>query len=386
MLQDLEVLPQLRQLGFDDHEAIAALQSAANAGGSRQTGKRTLELSSGEDVIAKVRFNDRLVLSSIATPVKVWKACQPRIEADAKLEQTRIARSVLFSYRAPSGFARVPSWLQLRPVACPLEDRTAFGALTSSVAGAVPRPFAIEVVYRYSNLPFLEGYRRLRAMQEAKWLLSAFIDVPVFGLSSPYSWAFWQGSYQLVQCGMGTGLDDTSEVEFSDVKALPELIAVANSQYFSELGVATQEFRVPELNVLRAKYMALSRKNRVRFLRSCASLAAASDPALGASQRVVALVSAIEPLLGKAERCGTCGGVTGITRQFRKFLDEYVQPPSAVRDLYEGVYAARSKLVHGGWNFDVDEAILGLRVHGDMIPLVAWGAAKRGVVNWLLAQ
>lgn len=384
--ETLNVLPQLRQLGFDDHEAIAALQSAANAGGSRRTGKRTYELSSGEDVIAEVRFNDRLLLSSIAMPVHIWKACQPHIEADAKLEQTRIARSVLFSYRAPSGFARISGWLQLRPVACPLEDRTAFGALTSIVAAAVPRPFIIEVVYRYSDLPFLESYRRLRAVQEAKWLLSAFIDVPVFGISSPYSWTFWKGSYQLVQCGMATGLEDTSEVEFSEVKTLPELIPVANSQYFLELGVATQEFRVPELNVLHAKYMALSRKNRVRFLRSCASLAAASDPALGASQRVVALVSAIEPLLGEAERCGTCGGKTGITYQFKKFLDEYVQPPPAVRDLYEGVYAARSNLIHGGWNFDVDEAFLGLRPQADLVPLAAWVVAKRGVVNWLLSQ
>lgn len=386
MSEVLNVLPQLRQFGFDDHEAIVALQSATNAGGSRQTGKRTYELSSGEVAIAEVRFNNRLMLSSISMPVHVWKVCQLRIEADVKLEQTRIARSVLFSYRAPTGFARVPSWLQLRPVACPLEDRTAFGALTSSVAVAVPRPFVIEVVYRCSDLPFLEGYRRLRAVQEAKWLLSAFIDVPVFGLNTPYSWALGQGFYQLVQCGVGTGLEDTSEVEFSDVQSLPELIAVANSQYFSELGVATPEFRVPELDVLHAKYMALSRKNRMRFLRSCASLAAASDPTLGASQRVVALVSAIEPLLGKAETCGTCGGMFGITRQFRKFLDEYVQPPLAVRDLYEGVYAARSKLVHGGWNFDVDEAFLGLRPQAGLVPLAAWDAAKRGLVSWLLSQ
>ena len=386
MLRYLEVLPQLRQLGLDDHEAIAALQSAANSGGSRQTEKRTYELSSGADVIAKVRFNRDLVLFSITTPVNVWKACQPIIESDAKLEQTRIARSVLFSYRAPSGFARVPSWLQLRPVACPLEDRTGFGALRSSVAAAVPRPFAIEVAYRFSNLPFLEGHRRLRAVQEVKWLLSAFIDVPVFSLSSPYSWAFWEGSYQLVRCGMGTGLEDASEVEFSDVQTLPELIPVANSQYFSELGVATQEFRVPELKILHAKYKELLPVNKVRFLRSCASLSAACDPAFGASQRVVALVSAIEPLLGEAERCDKCDGKIGITRQFLKFLDEYVKPPSEVKDLYVDVYAARSNLVHGGWNFDVDDAIFGLRPQGGIIPLVAWGAAKRGVVNWLLAQ
>lgn len=381
----MNVLPQLRQLGFKDHEAIAALRSGANAGGSRQTGKRTYELISGEDVIGEVRFNGRLVLSSIDMPVHAWKACRPRIEADAKLKQTRIARSVLFSYRAPSGFARIPRWLQLRPVACPLEDRTAFRAFTSSVTEDVPRPFAIEVVYRYSDLPFLEGYHRLRAVQEAKWLLSAFIDVPVFDLNSPYSWAFWEGSYQLVECGMATGLEATSEIEFSDVKTLSELIAVTNSQYFSELGVVTQEFRVPELNVLYAKYIALSHVDRMRFLRSCAALAAASDPVLGASQRVVALVSAIEPLFDKAERCDTCGGVTGLTRRFRQFLNEYVQPSSAVRELYEGVYAVRSKLVHGGWNFVVDEPLFGLQPQGDML-LVAWATAKRGVVNWLLAQ
>ena len=385
MPQDIEVLPQLRQLGLCDDEAIAALKSAASAGRSRQTGKRTYELSSRAGVIAKVQFNQRLVLKSIVAPVNVWKACQPLIEADAKLEQTRIARSVLFSYRAPSGFSRVPSWLQLRPVACPLDDRTG-GALTSSVAPAVPRPFAIEVVYRYSDLPFLESYRRLRAVQEAKWLLSAFIDVPVFGLSSPYSWAFWEGSYQLVQCAMGTGLEDTSDFEFSDVQDLPELIPVANSQYFSQLGVAAEEFRVPELEVLHSKYKELPAKKKVRFLRSCASLSAACDPAFGGSQRVVALVSAIEPLLGPAERCRACGGMTGIARQFRKFLAEYVQPPLAVRHLYEGVYAARSRLVHGGWSFDVDEAMFGLHRRSDIIPLVAWAVAKRGVVNWLLAQ
>jgi len=185
---------------------------------------------------------------------------------------------------------------------------------------------------------------------------------------------------------MGTGLEDTLETDFSDVQDLPELIAVANSQYFLELGITTGEFRVPELNVLHANYMALPRDNRVRFLRSCASLAAASDPALRPSQKVVALVSAIEPLLGKGERCDTCGGTTGITRKFREFLDRYVQPSSEVRYLYEGVYDARSKLVHGGWNFDVDEWVFGLRPTGDMIPLAAWAAAKQGVVNWLLAQ
>ena len=61
-------------------------------------------------------------------------------------------------------------------------------------------------------------------------------------------------------------------------------------------------------------------------------------------------------------------------------------PPPEIRDLYNGVYTARSKIVHGGRRFEVDEPFLGIEVQGDLMPLVAWGAAKRGVVNWLCAQ
>jgi len=206
MLQDVEVLPQLRQLVFDDHEAIAALQSTANAGGSRQTGKRTYEITSGADVIATVKFNKHHTLSSITMPENIWKTCQPHIEADAQCEQTRIARSVLFSYRALDGFVRIPNWLQLRPVACPLEDRTGFGALTLGMASGVPRPFALEVVYRYSDLIFLNSYRTLRAVQEAKWLLSAFIDLPVFGLTSAYSWHSGKDPISLSNAAWGLAL------------------------------------------------------------------------------------------------------------------------------------------------------------------------------------
>lgn len=386
MHQTINVLQQLRVFGFDDHEAIAALRSAANAGGSRQTETRTYELLSEQDAIAKVHYNSNLVLSSIDVRVDVWQASQARIEADAKVNRTRIARSVLFSYRSVEGFARVPDWLQLRPVACALEDRTGFGAFTDDSAVAVPRPFALEVVYRYSDLPFLEVHRRIRAVQEATWLLSAFLDVAVFSLRNPYSWAFWEGSYHLVECSMEHGLDQASQVEFSDVQMLPELSLVQNSQYFSELGITTAEFRVPDLNILHAKYIELSPEKKVRFLRSCASLFTACEPTLGVSQRVVTLVSAIEPLLDEGEICDVCGSKVGITRQFRKFLDDYVKPSSTVRRFYEDIYDARSNQVHGNWNFDVDEAFLGLHQPSRIVSLVAWRAAKRGVVEWLLNQ
>jgi hypothetical protein len=223
-------------------------------------------------------------------------------------------------------------------------------------------------------------------MQEATWLLTAFLDIPVFGISNPYSWVLLGGAYHLVQCGMGLGPEEVSNEAFSDTSGLPPFEIVERQRYFSELGIPMPEFRVPDLAELWKRYTDLGQDKKLRFLRACASLSSAAQPGITESQKVVALVTAIEPLLSPGERCKSCGAQTGITRQFRSFLDEHVAPPSEIRDLYEGVYAARSKIVHGGRRFEVDEPFLGIRVQGDLLPLVAWGAAKRGVISWLCAQ
>jgi hypothetical protein len=380
------VLPFLRRYGLDDHEAIAAVQSAANEGGSRRVGRRVFEFDLGNDRVAEVRFNSSLTLSSIFMSARRWSAVRPIIEHDAQSHTTRVARTALLTYREVKGFVRVSNWLQLRPVTCSLKDSTSFGALTTRAAAGVPFPFVVEVMFRHSELPLLEGHRRIWAVQEAIWLLTAFLDMPVFGITTPYSWAFFGGAYHLVQCGMGLGLDEVSEEAFSDISGLPPLEIVERQRYFSELGIPTSEFRVPDLTELRRKYTDLPRDKQLRFLRACASLSSAAQPGIANSQKLVALVSAIEPLLTPGQRCESCGGHTEITRQFRRFLDAYVSPPSEIQDLYEGIYAARSKIVHGGRRFEVDEPFLGIQVQGDLLPLAAWGAAKRGVINWLCAQ
>lgn len=382
----MNVLPLLRRYGLDDHEAVVAVQSAANESGSRRTGKRVFEFGFGANRVAEVRFNSALALSAIGMSSKRWSAIRPIIENDARLHATRVARTALFSYRELKGFARVPNWLQIRPVICELKDSTSFGALTTYAAAGVPRPFAVEVMFRHSELPFLEGHRRTWAVQEAIWLLAAFLDTPVFGFNSPYCWAWLWGAYHLVQCGMGHGLEEVSDQTFSDVSGLPALEIVECQRYFTELGIPTSDFRIPDLALLWGKYTKLGRDKKLRFLRACASLSSAAQPGITDSQKVVTFVTAIEPLLSPAERCGSCGAQTGITRQFRKFLDEYVSPPPEIRDLYEGVYTARSKIVHGGRRFKVDEPFLGIKVQGDLLPLAAWGTAKLGVINWLCAQ
>lgn len=386
MSATMNVLPLLRGYGLDDHEAVVAVQSAANEGGSRRTGKRVFELGFGDNRVAEVRFNRDLALSAIVMSSKRWSAVRPIIERDTQLHAMRVARTGLLSYREVKGFVRVPNWLQIRPVICELRESTSFGALTTHVAAGVPLPFAVEVMFRHSDLSLLEGHRRIWAVHEAIWLPAAFVDIPVFGFNSPYSWAFLGGTYHLVQCGMGLGLEEVSDQAFSDISGLPALEIVERQRYFSELGIPTSDFRIPDLVPPWKKYTELGRDKKLRFLRACASLSSAAQPGITDSQKVVALVTAIEPLLSPAERCESCGAQTGITRQFRKFLDEYVTPSPEIRDLYEGVYIARSKIVHGGRRFEVDEPFLGIQVQGDLLPVAAWGTAKRGVINWLCAQ
>lgn len=385
MPQLISVLSQLRELKLDDSEVIAAILSAENAGDT-QTGKRAYEIRTNDRLIAQIKFNSKNKLSSVALHNNIWERLSAQITADVALEQTRIARTTLFTYRPLNGFTCAPGWLQLRPVACELKDSTGLGLLNLNISAGIPRPFVIEVAYRYSNLPFLEAHRRGFAVQEAIWLLSAFIDIPVFILRNPFSWAFLDNTCQLVRCGAPDGLEESSDLEFSNIQRLVSLIPTPTEQYFKELGITSSEFRVPDLGSLYSKYKALTHKKQLCFLRSCASLSAASNQTIEISQKVVSLVSAIEPLLDAPQKCTACKQPSGITKQFKKFLDLYVNPSPEVKALYEGVYHARSRLVHGGWNFDVDEPILGIRPQAHDVPLAAWDATKRGIMKWLLAQ
>jgi hypothetical protein len=183
-----------------------------------------------------------------------------------------------------------------------------------------------------------------------------------------------------------SGLEDAPTDQFSDVAGIPELVPIDNVAYFLQLGLGQPDFRVPDLFALRTKYESLGVGDRKRFLRACASLTDASNPDLGRSQRVVALVSALEPLLEEPPQCETCKNHVGIAAEFRRFLDVYVQPCADVREVYESVYAARSKLVHGGWHYDVDEPVFGVPGSADVTLTAAWAAAKRGIVKWLLLR
>ena len=373
-------------LGLTEHEAVAAIQSASEAGGSQKTGKRTYELHSKDRLIAGVKLNAEGDISFLDVAADVWDRIFPTIQADCAIQRYGIARSIVFSSRPIRGFAMAPAWLQIRPVALALGDaRWSKDVIAPGDVGA-PFPIVTEVMFRRSDLIFLDSHRRIRSVQESHWLLATFIDVPIFGICGAFSWALLEGRYQLVTLGMATGLEAETEDAFSPTMGIPQLPPVPFERYYTQLGIGEPQIRVPDLEDLYARYSSLDHQRRVRFLRASASLWAAHQPGVTQSQRLVSLVSAIDPLLEPPRRCAACGSTVGITESFRRFLAAYVNPPPEIAELYEAVYASRSRIVHGGWNFEVDEPFMAIANEGYLTSLAAWGAAKRGVINWLLAQ
>jgi hypothetical protein len=382
----IDILPYLQDLGFDSYEIFPVLLSISDQGGARQLRAKEYQIGFRGDEHFTITLNKHLKFKSIVCSKKIWAEVQPTINAAIKQNQTRIARAALFSYRQLDRYIEIPNWLQIRPVACQLNDKTALHALPINFPRSTPQPFVIEVAYRSSDLIFLNRHRSIRAVQEAKWLLAAFLDTPIFDLPAPYAWIVNDGSFDLAQCGMATGLDESSNESFSDTKDLPKLLPVSHEQYFKELGINSQGFQVPDIDGLYKSYERLSAESKLQFLRSCASIFASNNPTITDAQRVVGLVSAIEPLIGKPERCKACQALTGTTRLFREFLDNFVQTSEETKSLYEQLYGMRSKLVHGGWNFDVDEPLFSLRNNTFITPLIAWVSAKQGIINWLVSQ
>lgn len=378
-------LQSISRLGYSSTDILPAVMSSMDYSTEKPLVTRRRSLVSSSGSIVDVEFNANNVPKHVWVDADLWAQMEAKLQADTLQERYKVARSVLFTYRPFPGWTRVDNWIQLRPVAVTLEDATGHSLLPGRPQAGYPNPFLIEVKYRDTNLMFLEGERRIRAVQEAGWLLAGFLDIAVFQLRVPYAWTLSQGRYSLMVTGMGTGLDGISD-EFSDVGDIAPIALTDTETYFRELGVSTDVFRVPDLSGLYSRYQELTPKDRMRFLRVCASLMDASDPNASESQRVVGLVSALEPLAGAPVQCPSCGGKVGITKAFGELLAQYVMPTPEVRHWYMKLYALRSSIVHGSWRYDVDESFWNPSETKSIMPLVAWSSAKQGAINWLFAQ
>lgn len=384
----IDILPELQAKGLDAHEAIATIQSVLSAGSSHKDNldKRTYNLVNEDGVVGKAAYNKKNCLHKLLIPQHLQSKVLKEITSDLSSPETRVARTVMLTYRKLDASYTVPKWLQIRPVKTELQDLTLINALSRHNVAGLPFPFVIEVEYQSSNLIFLESHRRMTAVSHARWLLATFIDLPVFDLSTPYTWAFIEYKYCLVQCGIADGLEEESSTSFSDVSNMPKLKPVSVGQYYNSLGMGSNDFQVPDFAFLYSCFLTLTNANQQKFLGCCASIFSATNPSINWPQKLVLLVSAIEHLIENNEQCDKCKSSIGVAKAFQSFMREYVSPPSEVQDMYQAIYSNRSRITHGAWNPEVNEPFLSLHSIDESSGLSAWAAAKKGAITWLIAQ
>lgn len=384
--QLINILPELLKVGLNRPEAVAAVRSVLSASNWQQPEKRIYNLTNGSDVVAQAVYNKHNCLTKLSVPQLLWSQAQAAIISDMSSPRTKVARTVMFSYRKLDAAYTVPGWIQIRPVQLSLKDMSGVGALSDSCCAGTPLPFVLEVEYQSSTLIFLESHRRITAVDKARFLLAALIDIHVFTLLTPYTWAFIDNSYALVRCGMADGLEEASPDSFSEVSDLTQLMPVTTEEYYNRLGVGSKDFCVPDLGYLYSNFMRLSELDQGKFLGCCANIHNAASPSIHWSQKLLLLVSAIEHLIDNNEQCDKCNSNIGVAKGFKDFLSQHVCPPPEVQAIYDKIYSNRSKITHGSWNPEVNEPFMSLHSVDETRGLTAWASAKKGALNWLIAQ
>lgn len=379
----VEVLEGMKAAGLSDQECIAVLLDVTNGGGLHPTDRKKREYSVGHGTATvKIALNAKSAIKSVMAPSQLVETLEKAL-ADAQVQHPpRNSCTTLFSSKPIIGYARVDGWIQIRPTDSTEED---LRPEIAKLGGATSRdyPVSLEVLSNTSPLDFLGAHRWMSAINEARWLLAAFLDSRVYSPRGSYAYVTIDGKPSLAVCAAPI-LASAPEASFSDTENLTEILPVASTAYFKELGFLKNELRVPNLTALRDRYLRLEQADRQKFLRASATLFESSNPSYASSTRIVAAVTAIEALLDDGEKCKLCKSHTGLSKAFKSFVERFVSPPQDVLDLYEELYSTRSVIAHGKWFADFDEPMFGLS-YRDVFrtELVAWAAVKRGLIGWL---
>ena len=372
---ETNILPELKEMGYGEDEAYPIFISITAGWSTRNISPVETEYTF-ENKQARVQLTSTSKLSKIMLDAKFWNRTKKSLSEEQNLMIYRVARTVMFSNKRLNGYIKVYDWLQIRPVPYALDDDGHY--FSNGNALFYPEPFIIEVAYKWSDLVFLESHRKLKAVNEAKWLLSAFVSFPAYQLREPHTWLQQNdGSYRLVNGGMNTGFEGTSDIAFSDVGNLQKLPFEVTEQYIDQ-SHQSQKFSVPNLEALYSKFKALDVENTKRFVRACAYLFTTTNPNVERSQRIASYVNSVECLIqGKDEDRGS---------QYKQFIDDFVKPSSSTLHHYKDIYNWRSDIVHGSWHLQVDEPMFGWTDESHIMSVVSLNAAKKGIINWLLAQ
>jgi len=247
-------------------------------------------------------------------------------------------------------------------------------------------PFGVEIEVVTNSLPLIEGYRTSQAIEAANSLLATFLNVPIFQPRGTFAHVVIDGRMSLVRL-TAPSIECDDDEAFSNVEGLEKLPIISREQYF-DIAPAGAALSVPDLASLYQEYLSLPIQDQRRFVRAGANLFDAGDPTAPIGTRIVSAVTAIESLIeNDGSTCGVCGSHIGITGGFRAFVKEHLGRYEKLEKLFSRLYPHRSRHVHGVWHADIDESLFALLPEeASSNHMLAWFAAKAGLLSWLSAK
>ena len=380
----INVLQDILSMGYQPDEIVPALRSLMS--GLQEKSRKANHIEYGgsqgeylEIVVKDDHVTEETNIVKVNMDSSLWTLLQSQLQQAENNSISKVTRTILYSNKELDGYVNVDNWIQLRPTLHNLEVNEPYNYAYGNAVD-YPVPTVVETFYKSTELGFLIGHRRSKAVKEACWFISAFVTFPLYSLNENLVWiqkeATDNTSYMLARHGMNTGFENADENSFSDVSALQPLQFEQTQSYFHLIHMS-RLFSVPNLKQLYDKFLSLDDRSKRQFTRACAYMFTASNPNFEYSLKIAAYVNAIESLLT---------GINGKKQKFKTFVDTYVPYSPKTQHYYHLLYHWRSKIAHGSWHLQVDEPMFGWTYDSHLMSNVASSAAKQGIINWLLAQ
>jgi len=276
-------------------------------------------------------------------------------------QKTTFGQAVCFSHVPITGYFRYRDLFQIIPVP---DNAPAPNMITAGY------PFLLQFAYTSSSDKMLGFMRKTEKEVLYVRLLNLLLNKRIYSNFSQAShvWVLKQTKpvpSEIAQVGYSyDGLRGVVD-NYSDTSSLSSIERVEPQQYYTERSYrGASALKLPSnLEATLDKALSLEGKEWDKFFMSC-SWYSVSDRVVeqSSSSGFVALISAIEALIEKPERCSACGQAIverselcssceqtkfGLTKKFREFLNQNVPFLDQYPEDTKQFYKMRSSLVHG---------------------------------------
>lgn len=313
--------------------------------------------------IENIKFSDGF-------PKEQLKQIEQKIKDDLLTKEQATGAEVLFCPERITGYFKYKDFFQIIPVP---------DGSPMPIIGVKDYPFLVQFRYTKSSNMIIDYSRRrekatiysrllnlllnqrvklMRNNAQAYWTLD--VDEAANRISSSYR----QEGYTFE----GLSLVSSS---FTDISGVEVMEKIPFQKYYTNIGMTRDPLKIPD-NIEQSldRVFSLSSEDYDRFFRACTWYEKGQEIWNdSASSSFVALVSAIETLVGEKTICNTCkqdipDGLLfcgeckqpryQVTKHFREFLVQHVSDLDTMHNEAAILYSTRSSLAHGVRLFQQD--------------------------------